>query len=137
MIRGILGVVVGYLVWMAGFFILAVLLSLVWHDYAVHARDWTRHGVYSFAPLMAACNLVFWVIAELAGGWTAAKISKRPAAVWVLAAIIAIYLAVLHFYVAWSRFPWWYNAGVVLPSVAAVVLGGRLALFRRSGPATR
>jgi hypothetical protein len=47
--------------------------------------------------------------------------------VWVLAALLGIYFAVLHFVVLWTRFPWWYNFGVVIPAVPAVLLGGRLA----------
>jgi hypothetical protein len=57
----------------------------------------------------------------------AAKISKRPAAVWVLAALLGIYLAAVHLVLYWPRFPWRYNLGVVIPAVPAVLLGGYLA----------
>jgi hypothetical protein len=127
MVRGVLGVVVGAVVWMVGFFVLALVLAQLWPDYAIQARQWTRQGVFTFTPLMACCNLVFWVLAEIGAGWAAGKIAKRREAVWVLAGLAGIYLAGLHLVLYWPRFPWWYNLGVVVPAVPAVFLGGKLA----------
>ena len=127
MVRGILGVVVGVVVWMLGFFVLALILAQLWPDYAIHGREWTRQGVFSFTPLMACCNLVFWVLAEIGAGWPAAKIAKRREAVWVLAGLVGIYLVGLHLVFYWPRFPWWYNLGIAIPAVPAVLLGAKLA----------
>jgi hypothetical protein len=127
MVRGVLGVVVGLVLWAVGFYVLAIVLAQLWPDYAIHARQWMQQGVYTFTTPMACCNLVLWVLAEIAGGWVAGKIAKRREAVWVLAALLGIYFAVLHFVILWSRFPWWYNLGVVIPAVPAVLLGGKLA----------
>jgi hypothetical protein len=126
MVRSVLGVIVGAIVWMMGFFVLALVLAQLWPDYAIHGRQWTTRGVFSFTPLMACCNLVFWVLAEIGAGWAAGKISKRREAVWVLAGLVGIYLAGLHLVFYWPRFPWWYNLGVVIPAVPAVLLGGKL-----------
>jgi len=130
MVRSVLGVLVGAVVWMVGFFVLALVLAQLWPDYAIHGREWTRQGV--FTALMACCNLVFWVLAEIGAGWAAGKIAKRREAVWVLAALVGIYLAGLHLILYWSRFPWWYNLGVVIPAVPAVFLGGKLASSLRA-----
>jgi len=127
MVRGILGVVVGAVVWMLGFFALALILAQLWPDYAIHGRQWTSQRVFTFTPLMACCNLGFWMLAEIGGGWGAAKIAKRRAAVWVLAGLVGIYLAALHLVLLWSSIPWWYNLGVVIPAVPAVLFGGKLA----------
>jgi hypothetical protein len=132
MVRGVLGVVVGAVVWMAGFLVLAILLAQLWPDYAIHARQWTRQGVFTFTPPMACCNIVFWVLAEIAAGWVAGKIAKRREAVWVLAGLVGIYLAVLHLVLYWPRFPWWYNLGVVISAVPAVFWGGKLAVSLRT-----
>jgi hypothetical protein len=67
------------------------------------------------------------VLSEIGAGWVAAKISKHWMAVWVLAGLIGVYLATLHFLLYWSRFPWWYNLGVVITAVPAVLLGARIA----------
>jgi hypothetical protein len=131
MVRGIAGVVVGALFWMAGFYVLATMLAQLWPDYAVHARQWTRQGAFTFPPFMACCNLVFWVLADCGAGWVAAKIAQRREAPRVLAGLLGMYLLVMHLVLYWSRFPWWYNLGVVIPVVPAVLFGGRLANLRR------
>ncbi len=130
MLRGVLGVVVGAVLWMVAFLALATVLAQLWPDYAIHARQWTRQGVFTFTPKMACFNLVFWLLAEIGAGWAAGKIAKRREAVWVLAGLAGIYLAVLHLVLYWPRFPWWYNLGVVIPAVPAVLLGGQLARQR-------
>ena len=132
MVRGVLGVLAGGFLWAAGFFVLALGLAQLWPDYAVHGRQWTRENLFTFTPLMACCNLVFWVLAEIAAGWVAATIAKRREAVWVVAALLGIYLATLHLLLYWPRFPWWYNLGVVIPVVPAVLFGGKLAIAPRA-----
>lgn len=127
MVRSVFAVVIGVVLWMVAFYALATGLALLWPDYAIHGRQWVREGAFTFTPLMAFCNLVLWVLAEIGAGWMAAKISKRRGAVWVLAGLLGIYLAVLHLILYWPRFPWWYNLGVVIPVVPAVLFGARLA----------
>jgi len=127
MARSVVGVVLGVVAWMVGFWVLATLLALLWPDYAIHGRRWIREGVFTFTPLMASLNLVLWVLAELGAGWVAARIANRREAAWVLAGLLGVYLAVLHLILYWPRFPWWYNLGVVIPVVPAVLLGAKLA----------
>jgi hypothetical protein len=130
MVRSIVGVVIGVLIWMAAFYALASGLAQLWPDYAIHGRQWVKEGVFTFTPLMACCNVVFWVLGEAGAGWVTAKISRRGAAIWVLAGLLGIYLVTLHFILYWVRFPWWYNLAVVLSAVPAVMLGARLATSR-------
>jgi len=127
MVRGVLGVLTGAVVWTIGFYALATPLAQLWPDYAIHARQWLKEGAFTFTPPMACCNLALWALAEAGGGWVTAKISGRRAAVWALAGLIAIYLAVIHVVMSWPLFPWWYNLGVVIPAVPAVLLGASLA----------
>jgi hypothetical protein len=127
MVRGALGVVVGMVLCMVAFYALAIVLAQLWPDYAIHGRQWTRQGVFTFTPLMACCNLVLWVIAEMGAGWVDGKIAKTRAAVWVLAGVLGVYFAVVHLVLYWPRFPWWYNLGVVVPAIPAVLFGGKLA----------
>lgn len=127
MMRSVLGVVVGALFWAVAFYVLAIGLAQLWPDYAYHGRQWVREDVFTFTPLMTGCNLAFWVLAEIGSGWVAAKISKRRVAVWVLAGLVGIYLATLHIILYWVRFPGWYNLGVVITAVPAVLLGAFLA----------
>ena len=132
MVRGVLGVLVGLILWAAGFYVLAIVMAQVWPDYAIHGRQWMKENLFTFTALMACCNVVFWVFAEFGAGWGAAKVAKRREAVWVLAGLLGVYLAALHLVLFWPRFPWWYNLGVVIPAVPAVLLGARLASSIRS-----
>ena len=125
-IRAVLGVIVGGIVWMYGFLLLARVLLMLWPAYAVPARLWVRTGAYTFLPAMSVCNASFWIIAEIAGGWLAAVIARRAAAVWTLAALVMGYLCFMHLYYAWHQLPWWYNLIVAFSSGPAVLLGGRL-----------
>ena len=47
------------------------------------------------------------------------------------AGVLGIYLAALHLILYWPRFPWWYNLGVVIPAVPAVLFGGTLGRAAR------
>ena len=132
MVRGLLGILAGAIAWTAGFYALAILLSVLWPDYALHGRAFIREGVFTFTSPMACFNLLFWVLAEIGAGWVAMKIAKRREAVWVLAALLGVYLASMHLVLYWPRFPWWYNLGVVIPAVPAVLLGARLASSPKS-----
>ena len=127
MVRSVVAVLAGAVVWTIGFYALATALAQLWPDYAIHARQWLKEGAFTFTPPMACCNLALWALAEAGGGWVTARISRRRAAVWALAGLIAIYLAVIHVVMSWPLFPWWYNLGVVIPALPAVLLGASLA----------
>jgi len=127
MVRSVLGVAIGAVVWAVGFYVLASALAQLWPDYAVHGRQWMREGAFTFTAAQALSNLALWVLAEIGAGWAGAMIAKRRGAVWALAGLAGIYLATLHLVLYWPRFPWWYNLGVVIPAVPAVLFGARLA----------
>ena len=127
MVRSGLGILVGAIVWMAAFYALTILMAASWPDYGIHGSEYINEGRFTFTPLMACFNLLCWVLAEIGAGWVAMKIAKRREAVWVLAGLLGVYLAVMHLVLYWPRFPWWYNLGVVIPAIPAVLLGGRFA----------
>lgn len=125
--RFVAGVLIGIASWMVGFLALGILLAQLWPEYAVHGRAWMREGVFTFTPAMAACNLLFWAIADVLAGWLAALIAGSVRAAWTVALLLTGYLALMHFVLNWDLFPWWYNLGVVVPAFPATLLGGRLA----------
>jgi hypothetical protein len=135
MVRGILGVVVGGIVWWMGFFGLARLLYSVWPAYATTAHEFMVTGVVGFTTSMYACNALFWVLGEIAAGWIAVVIARRRESAWVLAALLMTFLCFMHLYLEWDRFAGGYNLAVALPSGPAVLLGGWLARgFAREPP---
>lgn len=124
--RAILAVVVGAIVWMAGFLVLARVLAALWPAYASAVRTWTQTADDTFTTAMSVFNASFWIAAEIAAGWLAAVIARRAGAVWTLGAIVMAYLCFVHFYSVWHKLPWWYNLLVALSSGPAVLLGGKL-----------
>jgi hypothetical protein len=127
MVRSVLGVVVGAVVWMALFLLLGFSLAAVWQDYGLHGRNWFQARIYDFTPAMSVCNALIWILAEIGAGWLAVVLARRREAAWVLAALIGVYLAYLHLYQEWANLPWWYNLAVAIPAAPAVLCGGRLA----------
>ena len=133
MMRGVLGVVAGWIVWFVAFLALAVLLAAVWPEYRVHGQAWMNDHVFDFPVAMAVVNVIFWIVAEIAGGWVTMAISRRREAVWVLAAVVGGYLLYQHLYAEWANIPAWYNLAVAITCIPAVLLGGKLAGRRAPG----
>ena len=134
MVRAVLGFVIAAVLWMPAFFALTFLVAFVWPAYAVHGGTWFETGVFTFEPPMAAVNVVCWVLAEVLAGWIAVAIARRRQAAWALGAVLALYLAIVHLYLYWPNFPWWYNVAVAGLAAPAVLLGATLpARFARRG----
>ena len=57
-----------------------------------------------------------------AGITAATAAARRPQAAWALAAVLALYLGLLHLYLYWPDFPWWYNVAVAGLAAPAVLL---------------
>ncbi len=132
LVRAILAIFAGAILWMVGFFVLAQILVLLWPAYALQARIWSSTGAYTFTPPMSVFNASFWILAEFAAGSLTAVIARRRQAVWFLAVLVMGYLCFIHLYYAWHEFPWWYNLVVAFTSGPAVLLGGKFGA--RSDP---
>lgn len=127
MFRNVLGVLTGLVVWIPAFFILGWVLLLVWPAYGAAADTWGSSGRYELTPAMSAFNVLFWILAEILAGWLAVVIAKRGGVAYVLAAVMLAVMSFNHLYYYWDRLPWWYNVGLVVCVVPAVLLGGRFA----------
>jgi hypothetical protein len=135
MVRGVLGVVAGWIVWFVCFLGLAILFAAIWPDYRVHGQAWMNDHVYDFPTRMSVFNVSFWILAEIAAGYVATLVARRREALWVLAAIVGGYLIYEHLYAEWFNLPRWYNLTVAIFAIPAVLFGGRLA--RRSAKGDR
>ena len=130
MIRAVLGVCAGLIVWNFAFLAQGYLLAALWPDFATYGRLYQSAKIFDFTWQMACLLLLFWVVAEVGAGWITTKIARQPAALWVLTGVGLTYAVAVHIVLHWARFPWWYNLGVVIPIVPAVLLGGEI---RRRG----
>lgn len=121
--HGVLGIVAGAVGWVTGFYVLAAGSGLLWSGYAARGRTFLEEGIYTLTPLMSACGILFWIMADCAAGWICMKIARRMSAAWVLAILITAVMVLNHLILDWDRFPWWYNLGVALPVLPAVLFG--------------
>ncbi len=81
MVRGLLGIVAGWIVWFVGFLALAILLAAVWPGYRVHGQAWMNEHIYDFPTLMSLFNVSFWILAEIAAGYVAMLVARRREAI--------------------------------------------------------
>ena len=130
----VIGIAAGAIVWMFGFFAQVSLLAAAWPAFRSPGRIWQTEFVFTFTPTMACMLLLFWMLAAIAAGWVAAKIAKRRWAIWVLAGLVEIYIVAMHIVLFWPTFPWWYNLGVVIPAIPAILFGASMADKRRAEP---
>ena len=129
MIRTVLVVVVGFVVWFIvatlGNFLIRVLLP----GYAAVELSMA----FTLAMLIARLLLGF-VSSFVAGLASSAVAQGKPAAVHVFAAVLLLFFLVIHFNL-WSKFPLWYHVAF-LGSVAPLALLGAAAQ-RRMHPSAR
>lgn len=129
MVRNVIAVLAGLVVWVPAFLIVVQLPLHTWPAYA-DAVEAYRKGAYEFTSAMSVVNALAWILAEVFAGWLTVVIARRRAAAWVLAAVLTTTLGFLHLYYYWDRYPWWYNLTLVITAIPAVLLGARLAATR-------
>jgi hypothetical protein len=125
MLRKILTVILGLILCNVVFSGLAYGTLIVWPDYAIHGHRWIDQRIFTFPPIMASLNLLFWALSFAAAGWITARIARDSKAVWVLAGVMQLDAAYVHLFELWSTLPWWYNVIVVALVVPATMMGGR------------
>ena len=80
MLRGVLGIFAGAIVWMAGFYALVILLAALWPDFALHGRVWQREGVFAFTPPMGPCGISWLAECQSAVTMAISASGSAPAA---------------------------------------------------------
>jgi hypothetical protein len=120
MLRIILSVVVGFLVWLGMNVGGGYLFAFSWPDYA--AADPTM----SFTVPMLLARIVLGVLATLAAGWVAAIIARGRNAALVLGIVLVLFFIPVHA-VLWDKFPLWYHLFFLLTLLPLCILGGRIA----------
>ena len=132
MIRSIVAVVAGCIVWSVAFPLLAFLEARFWPELAKAGRAYFEMDTYLvFSTAMLASFQVLWPITNAAAGLVTGLIGKQRTEVSVLAIILVLYFAYNHLWALWDDLPIWYNVLVVLLVVPMVLAGGAIAGFMR------
>jgi hypothetical protein len=124
--RKIVAVIFGMIACQAVFSLLAVATMQLWPDYATHAHLYLDQKIFTFTPIMACMNLVFWVLGYIGAGWATARIARDSRTLWTLIGLMQVYAVYVHVLRSWATFPWWYNLVIVFSVVPATLWGGRL-----------
>ncbi len=117
MLKFSLGIIVGFVAWVAVGLLGLVSLKLSWPEYAA-AID-----TFSFSTPMLLARFAVGVISSFAAGWAAYSISKASKSVWVLAVLLLAYASYIHFFVLWNNFPGWFHFSYILPLLPLIILG--------------
>ncbi len=113
-----LGIIIGFVAWVAVGLLGLASLKLSWPEYA-EAID-----MFSFTVPMLLARLVVGVLSSFAAGWAAYAISRMNKSVWVLATLLLVYASYMHFFVLWDNFPGWFHFSYIVPLLPLIILGG-------------
>jgi hypothetical protein len=125
MLRNIFAVILGLILCNVVFSGLAYGTLIIWPEYAIHGHRWIEQRIFTFPPIMASLNLLFWALSFAAAGWATARMARDGRAVWATVGVMQPYAAYVHLYELWSTIPWWYNVIVVALVVPATLFGAR------------
>jgi hypothetical protein len=59
-------------------------------------------------------------------GWATALAGKKVNDVWIVAGLMGLYAAVMHYYVLWDVYPKWYNLLVPISIPPLMYAGAKL-----------
>jgi hypothetical protein len=127
MLRIVLGVIVGFVVWLGTNVGGGQLFGLSWPEYA--AADPTM----SFTAPMLLARMALGVAATLAAGWIASTIARRRnTAALALGIVLVLFFIPVHA-VLWDKFPLWYHLFFLFTLLPLCIAGGRIASRSRPG----
>jgi len=122
MIRNILAVVVGLVVFMVVASICGAVLRVAWPDYVAAAPE------YAFTLAMQIARLAIGAVSTLAAGAVTGAIAKRNRAVVLATGIVLVVIFVPIHVTVWDKFPIWYHLVFLVSLVPVTLLGaGRRA----------
>ena len=131
MLRTILGIVAGFIVWSLLWVGLDALLAAISPGWFGRNFNEFQNAVSRNEPFMSPASvsayLIFQsVLCSLVAGFTAAVIAKESRkttlALGILLLLTGIFVEAAH----WNYFPLWYHVSFLLLLIPATVLGGRL-----------
>jgi len=120
MLRIVLGVIVGFIVWSILWVGIDAVLRAVWSGYDESVKAMTFSSTMLIIPLVlsAFCSIVAGYVAVL----IARENSKSPLILGILLLIFGIFMQIS----VWDKIPLWYNLAFWILLIPMTILGGRL-----------
>jgi hypothetical protein len=130
MLRIILGVIVGFLVWGVLWFAGEQLLSAVWPAFGAHQAAFQaaieNGGAFTSNSTMLAIHIVLASIVSVVAGFLAALVAGENKRAPLIVGILLLCIGILKVVMSWPLVPIWYHflyTAVLLPMA---IVGGRL-----------
>ncbi len=120
MLRILLGVVAGFVVWSTLWVGFDAVLRAVWTSYDESVKAMT------FSSSMLIIPLVLSVVVSIISGFIAALISKENSKAPLILGILLLIVGVIVQIGVWDKIPLWYHLTFWILLVPMTVLGGRL-----------
>jgi hypothetical protein len=132
MLRVILGVVAGFIIWSILWVGLDAVLSLISPgSYGQTSADF-RAAVASQTPYALSSGVLIWlliqsVICSLVSGFTAATIAKENFVSTLLLGVLLLLFGIFVQSMHWNYMPLWYHIPFLLLLIPITFLGGKLS----------
>ena len=121
MVKQIVGVVVGLMVWFGAALVAGVVLRPLWPEYVAASGD------MSFTLSMKLTRLAIGAVATVAAGAVAALIGRSSRTAVVTGALLLLIFIPEHISL-WNKFPIWYHLTFLTSLVPLTVVGGRIPM---------
>jgi hypothetical protein len=127
----ILATIVGLVTWWIAFYASLVAFVLAWPAlYEATKPALANNDVSQLTTPMWALFLSMYLWVNPIAGWVTAVISKKRGDVWIVAGLMALYAAYMHYYMLWGVYPNWYNVLVPISIPPLMYAGARFATRR-------
>jgi len=130
MVRIILGVIVGFIVWSVVWVGSEPTLAKFWPEYANHSMD-AEKALTNGTPLetsavIALANLIRSFLTSLIAGYLAALAAGEYKRSTMILGVILVAVGIAVEYMFWNVAPAWYHVLFVLFLMPMTILGGRM-----------
>ena len=125
--RTLLAVIVGLVVWWLAFYASLLAFVLAWPALNEATRPALENGDFSrLTTPMWLLFLTMYLWVNPVAGCATARTGKKGNDVWIVAGLMSLYAAFMHYYVLWNVYPKWYNLLVPISIPPLMYAGARL-----------
>ncbi len=130
MVRIILGVIAGFIVWSIVWVGSEQTLGRFWAEFGTHSLEaekaLTNNTALDTSPIIAIANLIRSFLTSIIAGYLAALVAGEFKKSTMILGVILLAVGVTVEYMFWNLAPVWYHVLFVLFLLPMTILGGRL-----------
>ena len=137
MVRLVLGIIGGFIIWLATWFLYEIALSGIWPAFGVHQKAFQEAikngGSFAADTTILLVHIVLGSLISIFSGSLAVKIAGgNKLAAWILG-LLLLGLGLLKAAMSWPYVPIWYHVIFTAILLPMTILGGKTKLVFRKG----